>query len=113
VDERLLERVLIVVELIPPGRVASYGDVGRLAGTSPRHVGNIMRDHGQGVPWWRVTNADGELPAHLDQAAREHWAEEGISPKPIGRGCLIQDCRADLADLEHAFHRVWSTISPD
>lgn len=113
VDERLLERVLIVVELIPPGRVASYGDIGRLAGTGPRHVGNIMRDHGQGVPWWRVTNANGALPPHLDETAREHWAAEGIGWKPSGRGCRIEDCRADLSVLAREFDRVWSTISPD
>lgn len=112
-DERLLERVLIVVELIPPGRVASYGDVGRLAGTGPRHVGIIMRDNGQGVPWWRVTNANGQLPPRLDEAARQHWAEEGIGWNPSGRGCRIGDCRVDLTWLALEFQRVWATISPD
>lgn len=113
VDERLLERVLVAVELIPAGRVASYGDIGRLAGTGPRHVGNIMRDHSQGVPWWRVTNANGDLPSHLDSAARQHWAAEGIAFKPSGGGCRIRDYRADLPLLAREFERVWATISPD
>ena len=113
VDERLLERVLIAVELIPAGRVASYGDIGRLTGTGPRHVGNILRAHSQGVAWWRVTNANGNLPPHLETAAREHWAAEGIVFTPSGPGCRITDFRADLTVLSHEFERVWATISPD
>lgn len=109
----MLERVLIAVELIPAGRVASYGDVGRLAGTGARHVGNIMRNHSQGVPWWRVTNANGDLPPHLGATARPHWAKEGIGWKPSGRGCRIEDYRADLTALVREFERVWSTVSSD
>ena len=32
----------LVVELIPPGRVVSYGDIAELTGSSPRRVGTIM-----------------------------------------------------------------------
>ena len=39
-------RVLAVVRRIPPGRVATYGDVAKMAGRprAARAVGNIMRD---------------------------------------------------------------------
>ena len=37
-DEYAVDRVLLAVEQIPRGRVAAYGDVGRIAGTGPRHV---------------------------------------------------------------------------
>ena len=34
-DEWLRERILLAASLIPPGRVASDGDLGRLAGARP------------------------------------------------------------------------------
>jgi O-6-methylguanine DNA methyltransferase len=57
-------RVLAVVRRIPPGRVAAYGDVARLAGRPKacRAVGNIMRDAQEpGVPYHRVIAAGGRL----------------------------------------------------
>jgi O-6-methylguanine DNA methyltransferase len=57
-------RVLAVVRRIPPGRVATYGDVARLAGRprASRAVGNIMRSCGRiDVPCHRVIAAGGRL----------------------------------------------------
>jgi len=57
-------RVLAVVRRIPPGRVATYGDVARLAGRprAARAVGNIMRDcRLPDVPCHRVIGAGGTL----------------------------------------------------
>jgi methylated-DNA-[protein]-cysteine S-methyltransferase len=57
-------RVLAVVRSIPSGRVASYGDVARLAGRprAARAVGNLMRTcHDVGVPCHRVVSAGGRL----------------------------------------------------
>src|SRR3954447_8192444 len=53
-------RVLAVVRRIPPGRVASYGEVAKLAGRprAARAVGNIMRGCGRpDVPGHRVIAA--------------------------------------------------------
>ena len=77
-DDVLVERVLRAVELVPRGRVVSYGDLAALVGTGPRQVGSIMRVYGSNVTWWRVTNASGDLPSHLRQAAFIEWAVEGI-----------------------------------
>jgi methylated-DNA-[protein]-cysteine S-methyltransferase len=55
-------RVLSVVRRIPPGRVATYGDVARLAGRpgAARAVGSIMRTAGvPGPPYHRVVAAGG------------------------------------------------------
>ena len=109
-DERLLERVLTAVELIPRGRVAAYGDIGEIVGTGPRHVGNIMRLHGNGVPWWRVTSSYGDLPEPLHPEVRWRWADEGIAWKPNGLGCRIVDYRADLQHLADAFERAWAEV---
>ena len=57
-------RVLTVVRRIPPGRVATYGDVAAAAGQPKafRAVGNIMRGcNAPGVPCHRVIAAGGKL----------------------------------------------------
>src|SRR2546429_9706577 len=57
-------RVLSVVRRIPPGRVATYGDIARLAGRprAARAVGNIMRGCDRpDVPCHRVIAAGGRL----------------------------------------------------
>jgi methylated-DNA-[protein]-cysteine S-methyltransferase len=57
-------RVLAAVRRIPPGRVATYGDVAAAAGSprAARAVGNIMRDcRAADVPCHRVIAAGGRL----------------------------------------------------
>ena len=95
--EDAVARVLRAIAQVPPGRVASYGDSGSVAGVGPRQVGTILRLHGSGVPWWRVTNRDGVL-VPLDEA-RVRWAEEGIVVRADGRGCRLADHRADPHQL--------------
>jgi O-6-methylguanine DNA methyltransferase len=54
--------VLAVVRRIPPGRIATYGDVAAVAGRprAARAVGNIMREcRDAGVPCHRVVGAGG------------------------------------------------------
>src|SRR5687767_11174871 len=63
-DKSFTRRVLSVVRRIPPGRVATYGDVAEAAGRPRawRAVGNIMRDCGaRDVPCHRVVAAGGGL----------------------------------------------------
>ncbi|WP_226965873.1 MGMT family protein [Tessaracoccus defluvii] len=59
--------------------VVSYGDIALLVDTSPRRVGTVMATRGGEVSWWRVTNRNGELPAHLLPLARKQWRREGIA----------------------------------
>jgi methylated-DNA-[protein]-cysteine S-methyltransferase len=57
-------RVLYVLRRIPPGRVATYGDVARMAGRpgAARAVGNIFREAPEpGLPYHRVIAAGGRL----------------------------------------------------
>lgn len=81
-------RVLSVVRRIPPGRVATYGDVAALAGRprASRAVGNIMRACGQpGVPCHRVIGAGGSLGGYGGnlQMKRELLRAEGVD---VGMG---------------------------
>jgi|SoiMethySBSTD1v2_1073268.scaffolds.fasta_scaffold00034_117 alkylated DNA nucleotide flippase Atl1 len=62
------ELVLSLVEQIPPGRVATYGDIAEMAGRGgPRQVGHVMARFGGGVPWWRVVRADGRPARSLEE----------------------------------------------
>lgn len=57
-------RIYAIARLIPPGRVATYGQIAAIEGHStPRMVGNAMAalPRGSDVPWQRVLNAAGRL----------------------------------------------------
>lgn len=72
------DRVLGVVELIPAGRVMSYGDIAEYLGEGgPRQVGRVLALWGGGVPWWRVIHADGTPPPGHERAAQAHYIAEG------------------------------------
>jgi methylated-DNA-protein-cysteine methyltransferase related protein len=103
VDDLVVERVLRAVEQVPSGRVVSYGDLAALVGIGPRHVGAVLRHYGSEVTWWRVVSRDGDLGGELLDRARPHWADEGILVKRNGRGCRIEDYRADLSALDTTY----------
>jgi len=66
------DAVLRVVRRIPPGRVATYGDVAAMAGRprAARAVGNIMRGcSDRGVPCHRVVGAGGALGGYGGEEA--------------------------------------------
>lgn len=71
-------KVLGVVEVIPPGRVMSYGDIAEYLGTGgPRQVGRVLAMWGGGVAWWRVIHADGTFLAGHEREALARYQEEG------------------------------------
>ena len=76
-------KVLAAVRRIPPGRVATYGDIAELAGRSraARAVGNIMKGCGDpGTPCHRVISAGGALGGYGGnlQLKRELLRREGL-----------------------------------
>jgi alkylated DNA nucleotide flippase Atl1 len=81
------DRVLDVVDAIPPGQVMSYGDIAEYLGQGgPRQVGRVMSLWGGGVAWWRVIHADGSfLPGH-EREALAHYREEGTPLRAAGPG---------------------------
>lgn len=58
-------KVIEVVNLIPSGKVMSYGQVALYIGLprAARQVGWTLREFGdnQSVPWWRVINKSGRI----------------------------------------------------
>jgi len=61
----LYEAFYRCIRLIPEGRVATYGQIARLAGfpKHARHVGYalVALPDDSGVPWFRVINAEGGI----------------------------------------------------
>jgi alkylated DNA nucleotide flippase Atl1 len=82
------EAVFDVVEQIPPGRVSTYGAVGRLVGIGPRRVARALSTGGGAVPWWRVLRADGTVAEPVRVRQLELLAGEGVP---------MRDGRVDLA----------------
>lgn len=90
------ERIREVVARIPSGRVATYGQVARLAGLPrrARMVGRALRGAPAGVrlPWHRVVNAAGysSLPegSEARSAQLERLRREGVQIAPDGRVAL-------------------------
>ncbi len=89
-------RIYDVVRRIPAGRVATYGQVARLAGL-PRHarqVGYALRAlEDDAVPWHRVINAAGAISRRADpmfvDVQRQLLQAEGIEFDLGGR---VLDC---------------------
>jgi alkylated DNA nucleotide flippase Atl1 len=72
------ERVLDLVDQIPPGSVLAYGDVAELVGGGgPRQVGRVMALWGGSVPWWRVVRASGQPAAGLERQVLATLRAEG------------------------------------
>lgn len=74
-------RIHYVVSQIPRGRVATYGQVARLAGLSgqPRLVGYALHAlrAGTSVPWQRVVNARGIISTRARHDTRQRQILEG------------------------------------
>lgn len=78
------------VRRVPPGRVASYGAIGRMLRhpTTGRIVGRMLAQtpSGEDVPWWRIVAASGMLPiGKLDPMLQRTQADllstEGVELK--------------------------------
>jgi alkylated DNA nucleotide flippase Atl1 len=78
-DEQIHERVRELIASIPPGSVATYGDIAGLAqAPSPRLVGRILAEDGHDLPWHRVLRADGTPAPHLQHEQLELLRAEGV-----------------------------------
>jgi O-6-methylguanine DNA methyltransferase len=94
-------RVLAVVRRIPPGRVATYGDVAAMAGhpRAARAVGNLMRNCGRAdVPCHRVIAAGGRLGGYggNEVLKRALLAAEGV----VIHGSRVQLAGCRIAGFE-------------
>ncbi len=95
VTDDQVEGVRALVASIPPGRVATYGDIASAADlSSPRIVGWIMRTDSSDLPWHRVVPASGRPAPHLAGRQLERLRAEGV---------LADDGRIPLRQCRHRF----------
>lgn len=92
------DRIYEILRTIPSGKVATYGQIARLAGMAghARQVGYALHrlpDHSD-VPWYRVINARGEISLHPQDVSssmqRARLEKEGVQ--------FISDRRVSLKE---------------
>ncbi len=102
-SEAFVEAVLSIVADIPPGHVATYGQIAAALGSrDARVVGGVMARYGSDVPWWRVVRASGRPPAGHERAALAHYLREGtplsgLTSEAASREDAVGRYRIDLA----------------
>ena len=79
------QNVYLIVRQIPPGKVTSYGRIAEMLNNpgAARQVGYAMsalKNRGddpdyQGIPWWRVVNAKGQIVIKGSGEGRLYQAE--------------------------------------
>ena len=89
-NPEIIKSVLVIVDEIPSGRVATYGQIARLIGRpkNARLVGKILSQseyYGGKYPCHRVVNAAGRLAPGWEEQAHLLWAE-GVDLK--ANGCV-------------------------
>ncbi len=81
----IYKHIYTIIEQIPKGRVATYGQIARLAGIGqPRRIGYALRilHEENSTPWHRVINAKGEISKRWEMGCEDHQKslleEEGV-----------------------------------
>ena len=99
----LQRQILEVVALIPFGKVATYGQIAKLAGL-PKHarlVGTVLKnlDEGSHLPWHRVINSQGKVSTiNLDENG------ESRQLKLLkNEGILLENHKIKLKDYQWIF----------
>ncbi len=86
-SNELHRQILEVITLIPYGKVATYGQIAKLAGI-PKHarlVGYVLKhlDQESSIPWHRVINSQGKISVMRinekgENIQQQLLADEGI-----------------------------------
>lgn len=95
----LFERIRLVVSCVPPGHVATYGQIAAIAcGTvrGARTVGwalhGLTDEEAEVIPWWRIINAQGRISTtcreHSAELQRQRLEAEGVVFDANGRTSL-------------------------
>jgi len=94
------EQVYAIVEQIPSGKVASYGQIAWMLGRprSAREVGRAMRSCPEHLPWQRVVMANGAVAGGMGADVRKAMLKaEGVAFLPDGR-VNMELCRMNRYD---------------
>jgi methylated-DNA-protein-cysteine methyltransferase-like protein len=82
-DAQFKIQVFEIINLIPKGRVTSYGAIAKAVGfpNHSRHVGKSLRDYGPHFPAHRVCNSSGFITATCCDNFADKLALEGVFVK--------------------------------
>ena len=81
---RTRDRIYQVVRKVPPGEVATYGQIAAIVECTPRQVGYAMAalELSSTVPWQRIINSKGRISIRSDGQPdpdqRSRLQEEGV-----------------------------------
>lgn len=89
------QQVVMIIKNIPEGKVMTYGQIARLAG-SPRAARQVVRvlhsmSKKYGLPWHRVINAKGQISIQDDSSFHDQilsLQSEGVKVSETGQVCL-------------------------
>ncbi|MFT5579170.1 MAG: methylated-DNA-protein-cysteine methyltransferase-like protein [Paraglaciecola psychrophila] len=91
------QRIWQTVAMIPPGKVASYGQIAGIAGLpgAARLVGNVLKKlpKDSHLPWHRVINSQGKLS--LPENSRSYRLQR---QRLTAEGVVIKGARISLTD---------------
>ncbi|MBS4223962.1 MGMT family protein [Lederbergia citrea] len=81
--ETFTEKIIGVLQEIPEGSVATYGQVATLAGNrrGARQVARVLHSMSakHGLPWHRVVNAKGEIVVGAADEQKKLLEQEGVA----------------------------------
>lgn len=97
--ETFTEKAVIIIKNIPEGRVMTYGQIAKLAG-SPRGARQVVRilhsmSKKHRLPWHRVVNSKGEIGLKDD----EHYSIQRLSLESEGVE-FFNNGRIDLSKFQ-------------
>ncbi len=82
-----------IVRQIPAGKVATYGQVAAAAGYPlyHRHVVQVLRDAGDGLPWQRVVGAGGYIKLKYEAGHEQRLRLEMEGVRFRGRRVIMEE----------------------
>jgi methylated-DNA-protein-cysteine methyltransferase-like protein len=89
--DNFAQRVYQIIAAIPSGRITTYGDVARMAGSprAARQVGGVLKrlPEGSRLPWHRVVNRTGQISLTGSDLSRQRQAllAEGVQVSGDGK----------------------------
>ena len=95
-SHEMAEMILTVVSQIPYAKVATYGQIARLAGL-PQHarlVGRVLShlEENTDIPWYRVINAQAKISLNKLDSSGQNIQQQ----KLIQEGIVLNGDRVDL-----------------
>ena len=90
-QEERRQRIWLVINAIPPGRVCSYGEVARLDAIAARQTAWALRylPRDTRIPWFRVINSQGKISmpegSRGYREQRDRLLAEGVTFSDSGR----------------------------